>query len=78
MKKEDTAMFSDYLPVNSLPFLRRMLEILEDCKANNPEALPPEVAKNFRRNLWLINAQTYGQIAKIDMQEEYNELHIRR
>lgn len=71
---KDNAMFSDYLPVNTIPFLNRMLEILEEEKVNNPKYLTPEGLLRYKKNLWIVMSHTYNQVAKIDLPEEYRRL----
>jgi hypothetical protein len=74
MKKEDQAMFSDSLPVNALPFLNRMVEILEENNTNTPAGLPEAEKDKFRSNLWIVLYQTHGQLFKLDHYDEFKYL----
>lgn len=73
-KKEDTAFRSSAMPVNSLPFLRRIREILDENGTNNPSGLVNEELMKFRANLWILLCQTHGQLINIDTMEEFDEL----
>jgi hypothetical protein len=74
MSKEDYAMFNDALPVNALPFLNRMVEILEGNKTNTPAGLSESEKDKFRANLWIVLYQTHGQLFKLDHYDEYKYL----
>ncbi len=74
MKTIDNAMFSDHLPVNTYPFLKRMMEILDENDTNNPDDLSEEEKRKFKKNLWMVMVHSYNQLAKIDLMDEYKEL----
>jgi hypothetical protein len=68
---------SDSLPVNSIAMCKRLIEILKENDTNNIGALcdkNSEAFKKFKKCLWLINSQTYGQLATIDMMDEWSDL----
>lgn len=63
------------LPVNSLAMLNELREILERNETNSfLTDLPDEDLREAKAFLWVINSQIYGQLATIDMQEEWREL----
>jgi len=73
---EEHAFAESSLPVNSIPFLNRLKEILEEYKTNSLKTLPPssEYHLKARAVLWVLNAQVFGQVAEIDMNMEWGEL----
>ena len=68
-------IFSDDLPVNTIAMLNRALEILKENDTNSATLLSPENdgLLKFRKVMWLINAQVYGQLEVIDMAEEWKD-----
>jgi hypothetical protein len=70
---EDT-IFENSLPVNTLAMFHRGIEILEKNNTNNPMFLNEEAKVQYRRLLWLICSQIYGQMGQIDFDEEWRNL----
>ena len=64
----DTALFSDALPCNPRPFARA---IEEGCQDNGTDWIRTSSAK---RILWVLLAQSYGQLATVDLCEEWSRL----
>jgi hypothetical protein len=71
---EERAFLSDAVPVNALPFLNRMMQILRENRANNFGSLPEKAKVDFRACLWVVLAQVYGQMANISMEGEWLRL----
>ena len=74
IKSEDKAMFEDSLPVNSIPFLKRMLEILEEGETNTPRTLSEEDLLKFKSNLYIILGQTFTQLFQIDSLDLFTKI----
>ena len=72
--KEERAFSGDALPCNSLPFLNRIREILEESGTNGLRGLAGEAEVNVRACMWVLNGQLYGQVATIDLGREYKAL----
>ena len=63
------AMFDTSFPVNPIPFANGISEIVmngdtEDIKSDEVRAM-----------LWVLMAQSYGQMATVDLSEEWRRLH---
>ena len=58
------AMFSECLPVNPLPFLVKATELIRE---NGTGYVKSDTIKAI---LWVVLAQSYGQLALIDLSEE--------
>lgn len=65
---EHLAMFSDALPVNPLPFLFKIIEIVRE---KGTDHIKSDEAKAM---LWVVMAQSFGQLATIDLCEEWERL----
>lgn len=74
------------LPVNTIAMANRLIEILKENETNSAMAfrVSPELstrlketkgAIRFRKCLWLINQQIFGQLTSIDMEKEWFELN---
>jgi hypothetical protein len=70
------------LPVNTIAMANRLIEILKENRTNSamdfrikPEfstrLLDSKGAARFRKCLWLINQQIFGQLTVIDMDKEW-------
>jgi hypothetical protein len=73
---EDT-MCTESLPVNTIAMCNRLVEILRESDTNNAPSLcgKNDVGfKNFKKCLWLVNSQVYGQTTTINMMDEWSEL----
>jgi len=73
MNIEDT-IGDDGLPVNARAMLNRLDEILVGNECNSYHYLSEENKIKYRKCLWLINQQVYGQLRTINMTEEWEEL----
>jgi hypothetical protein len=76
MNIEDT-MCEESLPGNTIAMANRLKEILTENETNNIPSLKDKNAyafKQFKKCLWLINSQAYGQMATIDMMDEWSSL----
>ena len=66
--RPERAMFNDSPPTNSLPFAKRLVEILEMPFVEgmtDPDA---------RACLWVLNYLAFGQVADINMSSEWFKL----
>lgn len=72
---EDT-IFDHVLPSNSIAVLRRIEYLLKDCNTNALENCRDDV--QIRRAMWLLLEQFYGQLATIDLAEEWYNLYEAR
>jgi len=66
--EEHLAMFDDCLPVNPLPFLNKAAELIRE---NGTDYVKSDKLKAI---LWIVLAQAYGQLAVIDLYEEWDRL----
>ena len=66
--EEHLAMFEDALPVNPLPFLHKTIELI---KENGTDYIKTDHIKAI---LWILLAQSYGQLATIDLCMEWEGL----
>lgn len=73
MKVEET-ICEAYLPVNTIVFLNRAIEILGQAGTNCAASLGGDARERFRKVLWLINRQVYGDMATIDLYREWRSL----
>lgn len=76
--REEQAFNSPCFPCNSLPFLRRIGEILEENSTNGLGALQGEANVKARACMWVLMGQLYGQMAEIDLCEEWERLNEAR
>jgi hypothetical protein len=65
----ESAMFSPAFPCNPRPFARSLVGYL--CAAESSSAIEDDTAK---RLLWVLNAMAYGQLAQIDLCDEWRRL----
>jgi hypothetical protein len=72
MNIENTIM-STSLPCNSLAMLARLRELLEDNKTNCLSDCRQDA--RIKAVLWLLNSQVFGQLATIEMCEEWTQLN---
>lgn len=63
------AMFEEAFPTNPIPFARALAEYIT---ANGTDSIKRDLAK---RLLWVLMVHAYGQLAVIDLMEEYTRLH---
>jgi hypothetical protein len=59
------------LPVNTKAMLNRMNEILEEKGTNSLQGIQDW---RIHKLLWLVNSQVFGQMAVINMEQEWKEL----
>jgi hypothetical protein len=77
--KEEHAFSLSTFPPNSIPFLNRLKEVLEENQTLAEGRALEETSREkggwqARALLWILNAQYFGQIANIDMYQEWTEL----
>lgn len=72
--KEEEAMFMEAFPVNSLPFLNRIVEILVENKTNSIQSLKGKELDKAKACLFVLNAHAYGQLFSIESLKEYERL----
>ena len=66
--EEHLALFEESLPVNPIPFLNKAIELI---KKNGTDYIQSDEVKAL---LWIIQAQSYGQLATINLIEEWERL----
>jgi len=66
--EEHLAMFEENLPVNPLPFLLKITELI---RMHGTAVVKSDRIKAI---LWIVMAQSYGQMASIDLCEEWERL----
>ena len=64
-----TAMFSSSFPINPIPFANGLSEMV---MSEGTDAIESNDAK---RILWVLMAQAYGQLATIDLSNEWERLY---
>ena len=64
-----TAMFSSSFPINPIPFANGLSEMV---MSEGTDAIESNDAK---RILWVLMAQAYGQLATIDLSDEWERLY---
>jgi len=64
-----TAMFSSSFPINPIPFANGISEMVMD---GGTDAIESDEVK---RVLWVLMAQAYGQMATIDLSDEWDRLY---
>jgi len=74
MRREDQAFRSITFPINSLPFIKRLEEILDENETNSPESLPEGELHKFKANLHITLSQTFGQLYTVNAMDLVNEL----
>jgi len=72
--KPETAFNQPAMPVNSLPFIERVEEILHENRVNNFEALPEEEQVKVKACMFILLSQLFGQLFKVDSMDLYKEL----
>jgi hypothetical protein len=65
----DQAMFAPSLPCNPIPFLTDLADLVRE---QGTDAIKSDKAK---RLLWVVIAQSYGQLACVDLCKEFTRLH---
>jgi hypothetical protein len=75
----------DSFPPNSIPFINRLKDVLDKNYTNGLQTMAEgraledtsreEGGWQARALLWVLNAQYFGQTAKIDMYQEWTELN---
>ena len=69
---EDT-IFEESLPVNSMAVLNRITQLLQEHGTNSFKSCRDDL--RLRRAMWLLNAMFYGQMATVDLTNEWYYLH---
>ena len=73
--QEEHAFQSECFPCNSIPFLTRLREILDENKTNGLAILPDDAKLKARACMWVLMGQLYGQMATIDLSDEWDSLN---
>jgi hypothetical protein len=74
MNIEDT-MCEESLPGNTIAMANRLIKILKENDTNNiPSLRDKKELMKFKKCLWLINSQVYGQLEIINMIDEWANL----
>ena len=63
------AMFDQSFPVNPIPFAQGLADFIRD---NGSDSI---TSTNARRILWVLLAQSYGQLATINLNTEWTDLY---
>lgn len=74
MEIED-CIFDNNLPVNTIAMLNRLEELLKENETNSLLSESCKMDARIKRLFWLLNSQVYGQVATIDMYNEWSKLH---
>lgn len=64
--RPETAIHSSSVPCNPRPFLKRIIDLVNE--KGNPAMKTPEV----RACLWIVNQMTFGQLARVDLGDEWS------
>ena len=62
-------IFSSSLPVNPLPFIKKMYLLLKESSITDPKKLSSRDYFIYRKCLWFLDQQVYGQLSTIDLKE---------
>lgn len=65
------------LPVNTIAMANRLIAILKEANTNCAQSLKDEQLLKFKKDLWLINSQVYGQMGVISMIDEWHTLVVK-
>lgn len=72
-KIEDT-ICKEVLPVNTIAFLNRAKEILDENKTNCAKSLKGNGLAQYRKILWFLTMQIHGELNVVDSVAEWCEL----
>lgn len=72
MHIEDT-IFDDGMAVNCIVAANRLIDLMNENQTNNLQSCKNDV--RIKRVMWFLNSFVYGQLSKIDMQEEWEKLY---
>jgi len=76
MDQLEHAFNSSIFPCNSKPFLSRIEEILDQANTNSLQNLTGDDQLATRGCMWILMGQLYGQMATIDLVDEWERLKI--
>lgn len=71
---EDT-LHTESLPVNAKAMLNRLREIMDDGATNHLDCMAGANRIKARKVLWLLMTQVYGQLACLDLSDEWSFLN---
>ena len=74
MNIEETIKES-HLPVNSKAMLNRLLELLDEHETNCLAVQSCKHDPRVKAVMWLLMTQVFGQLAKLDLGDMWDELH---
>lgn len=63
------------MPVNSIAMLNEIRAALDASGTNCLESVDGDQLMRTRAALWVLNAQVHGQLARVDLDEEWRELN---
>lgn len=72
--KAEEALFQDAWPANSIPFLTRLQEILDENKTNSLKSLKGIEKDRAKSCLMILIGHLYGQLKILDSLDEYERL----
>jgi len=72
---EEHAFMSECFPCNSIPFLTRLRELLTESQTNGLTYLSEDGKLKARACMWILMAQLYGQMATINLSQEWDTLN---
>lgn len=67
--REEYAFAAPAMPCNPRPFLRKMMEL---CEEHGTGAVK---RSDFQACLWVVMSQSYGQMAEINLSDEWSRLY---
>jgi len=70
----ERAMFNEVFPSNSIPFLNRIKELLEENGTNSLASIQGKELEKVKACLFVLITHTYGQLWKLDGLDEYKRL----
>ena len=73
----EEAIFDEVLPVNTIPMINRLKELLKEHDTNclEDEAVRDDI--RVQKLMWLINSKMYGQMSTVDLVGIWDELNYR-
>lgn len=71
---EDTVL-SNNIPINSIPVLNRLIELLKKNKTNSLKTFRNKKDLRIEKCFCLLLIQYYGEVSKIDIQEFWEYLY---
>jgi len=76
LTSEEKALFEESFPCNSIPFLNRLKEILNENKTNTLQSLKEREREKAKSCLQVLMMQAYGQGYDLNSTEEWIRLRF--